>query len=273
MRAALLVILLLNLLLILVNFYLPATAIPVALSNLIYPSPTHRNPQGEIYLLTELSQPPLARAKSDAQMQEIAADLPLIADAVVTSISLPPSAEAQRMPETPLKPTTPIAVSAPPDTHCYRLIGRWDKTALATLRENLQQRHLTLLNEGVESLSVPRFWVYIRYDSARLREELIARLKQAAIDDYYVIRNSETTGTLSLGLFSQQASAETINRRVKAIAKLPQLPEIEATSRMVEHQWLLIHDPSAAPKLLVDFALGKGNRYESALCSLEQQQQ
>ena len=136
---------------------------------------------------------------------------------------------------------------------CLR-IGPFVSSAVVTLAaQKLEAMSLSYTRRTVKSRQIRAFRVFLGPFQSESGMETQRRLLEAAgVEDYYLKRNEEGGGIISLGLFSQQDGAEVMRGKLSR-------QDIETKLRTEErilqpNFWLEIDDPAVAREIPPELA-------------------
>lgn len=123
-------------------------------------------------------------------------------------------------------PPVPVTGRSATGAQCFSVGPIESDEAADETRGWLEQRGARLLDDQVIEEQVPRsYWVYLPpYPSVEAAEQVMDRLKEKGVKDYARVTSGAVRNALSLGLYSQVASAE---RRLQELEALGFNPKVK----------------------------------------------
>ena len=119
---------------------------------------------------------------------------------------------------------------------CFTLGPFKDELIVQQIRESMAEDIKDINVRVLEESEKHRYWVYIPPLSNRKEAKSVARkLKQAKLQDYYVVLSGKTKNSISLGHFKEPEYA---NRRAKKVRRLGFDASVEVIYKKYNIHWI-----------------------------------
>lgn len=154
-----------------------------------------------------------------------------------------PAAPPERQARTATPPPTDM-VEPPPSTPvgCQALGPFMDRDTVVVARDRLVAAGIEALPRATDASERLGYWVHTPPGTAADASAIVTRLRRAGVRDFYVVTEGELSNAVSLGVFSEQATAERHAARMRSMGF-----EVELNERRRERTawWLDFRVPAA----------------------------
>lgn len=158
-------------------------------------------------------------------------------------------AELPAMPQPPAEPASEAPPALPSDTEtvgppeCLALGPYLDRDVAMAARERLGAAGITAVPRAVDASQRLGYWVFTPPAESRSdADDVVDRLRRAGVRDFYVVADGIYQHAVSLGVFSQEDTAERHAERLRALGFVVEVGE---RRREITAWWLDFAEPEA----------------------------
>lgn len=136
-----------------------------------------------------------------------------------------------------------LSPSMAPAKTCYSLGPVLDEKESKKLEQKLKQNGFNPKHKAITDKEPKSYWVYFPVEKSLAdAKAVVNQLRDANVDDYFIIRKGKFTNAISMGLYNSYSRAKI---RMRKLRKLGFNPKVQTRYKDVTRHWLDFQETDA----------------------------
>ncbi|MEM7401066.1 MAG: SPOR domain-containing protein [Pseudomonadota bacterium] len=129
-----------------------------------------------------------------------------------------------------------LSPSMAPAKTCYSLGPILDENESNKLKQKLKQNGFQPKHKAITDKEPKSYWVYFPVEKTLAdAKAVVNQLRDANVDDYFIVRKGKFTNAISMGLYNSYSRAKI---RMRGLRKLGFNPKVQTRYKDVTRHWL-----------------------------------